>query len=294
MDNMELLNSPSDTSLPKIPVLTTPNTNTYQEKLTPVIGIKKLDRLIKYIEQDQTVFLQPSDKNMEINTLLNRTFMNKDDPDDADDMTTWFRGNIKYSFVFMFFGSIIGIFGFACLIMLCYKHRKLQQVMTYFVTTTPVEALQQNKNDCQNDKMFLHLFFTLLILGLYCLIIFLKKMYRHFSVYNTFLNFRRGHGLATGPRADLVLEFCNLQNDLLVHIGLVRTLIPLILVSVDSVYPSFSIKPGYGLNYYLQLTVSFIFNHYDCKHNIPSKTKFKLEMFQKLKSNNMLKGHYLE
>ena len=41
------------------------------------------------------------------------------------------------------------------------------------------------------------------------------------------------------------------------------------------------------------VTVPFMFTHYDCKLNIPSKIKFKLGMFQKIKLNKMLKGHYL-
>ncbi len=98
-----------------------------------------------------------------------------------------------------------------------------------------------------------------MLVALYYLIILLNKLYNYFTTYNTILNFRRGHGLVTGPRTDIVIEFCNLQHGLFVHIAKVQTLIPFLTVTVDSAYPTFSIKPGHELNYYLILSNAFLF-----------------------------------
>ncbi len=83
--------------------------------------------------------------------------------------------------------------------------------MTYFVTTTPVEAFNNEEVNCQSKNIFYAL---LLLETLYYLIMLLKKLYNHFTTYNTFLNFHRGHGLVTGPHTDIVIEFCNLQHGL--------------------------------------------------------------------------------
>ncbi len=92
--------------------------------------------------------------------------------------------------------------------------------MTYFVTTTPAEALSGNSIKDGDEDMFLHIFYALLLLiALYYLIMLLK---------NTILNFRRGHGLNTGPQTYIVIEFCNLQHGLLVHVAQVQTPIPLL------------------------------------------------------------------
>ncbi len=65
--------------------------------------------------------------------------------------------------------------------------------------------------------MFLHIFYALLLLvSLHYLIMLLKRLHNHFTTYNTIFNFRKGHGLVTGPRADIVIEFCNLQAWLLI------------------------------------------------------------------------------
>ncbi len=60
----------------------------------------------------------------------------------------------------------------------------------------------------------------------------------------------------------------------------VQTTISLLTVTNDSVHPTFSIKPGCRLNYYLLLSNPILFGHYDYKHHIPSKTKFRLGMIQ--------------
>ncbi len=178
---------------------------------------------------------------------MNETIENEEDCEPVDNMSSWFGGDIKYSFIFMFGGSIISVLAFGCLIVLCYKHCKLQLIMTYFVTTTPIESFNGEEINCQTDNMFLHVFYALLLLvALYYGIVLLNKLYNHFTTYNTILNFCRGHGLATGPRIDIVLEFYNLQDGLLVHIAQVQTPIPLISVLDDLVYPTFSIKPGHG------------------------------------------------
>ncbi len=207
-DNMELLNSPSHSFLPKILILDLPNRDTYKERKIPAISLHKLNKLVKYISKDNLLFLQPYDKNRELNKLLKISIESEEDSEQVDNMSTWFGGGIKYSFIFMFSGSIISVLVFECLIILCYKHGKLQQIMTYFVTTIPVEVLNNSNANCQGQNMYLHIFYALLLLvALYYLIILLKKLYNHFTIYNTILNFHRGHGLVTGPRTDIVIEF---------------------------------------------------------------------------------------
>ncbi len=146
----------------------------------------------------------------------------------------------------MFARSIVSILVFGCLIILCYEYGKLQQIMTYFVTTTPVEAIDNFNTNCQCENMYLHIFYVVLLLvALYCLAVLLKKLYNYFTTYNTVLNFHRDHGLATGPWTDIVITFCNLRHEWLVQ---VQTPIPLLTIMNDSAYPSFNIKPGHGLN----------------------------------------------
>ncbi len=95
MDNIELLNSPSDSFLPKIPILHFLNSDIYEERKVPSISLQKLNKLIKYMSKDNVLFLQPSDKNREINNLLNETIENKDDSESVDDMSTWFGSEIN-------------------------------------------------------------------------------------------------------------------------------------------------------------------------------------------------------
>ncbi len=104
--------------------------------------------------------MQPSDKNREINKLLNKSIQSEEDSEPVDDMGTWFGGDIKYSFIFIFAGSVISVLVFGCLIILCYKHGKLQQIMTYFVTTIPVEVLNNSNVNCQGENMHLHIFYA--------------------------------------------------------------------------------------------------------------------------------------
>ncbi len=138
--------------------------------------------------------------------------------------------------------------------------------------------------------MYLHIFYALLLLvALHYLIMLLKKLYNHFTTYNTICNFHRGHGLVTGPRTNIIIEFCNLQHGPLVDIAQVQTSIPLLTITDNSAYPTFSIKPGHGLNYYLILSNAFLFRHYDCKDHITSKTKFRLGMIQKHRLNKIMK-----
>ncbi len=115
-----------------------------------------------------------------------------------DDMRTWFGGDIKYSFIFMFGGSLMSVLVFGCLIILC--------------STTPVEAFNSENINGQNENMFLHIFFCLIV----------KKLYNHFTTYNTILNFHRSHGLITGPRTEIVIKFCNLQLLVLQRTGILR------------------------------------------------------------------------
>ncbi len=209
-------------------------------------------------------------------------------------MSTWFGGDINYSFIFMFAGSVISVLVFGCLIIQCYKHGKLQQIMTYFVTTTPAEAFSGDNIKDGDENMLLHIFYALLlIIALYYLIMILKKLYNHLTTYNTILNFCRGHRLITGPRTVIAIEFCNLQHGILVHVAQVQTPMPLLTVTDDSAYPNFNIKSGHRLNYYLLLSNPILFRHYDCKHHIPSKTIFRLGMIQKHKLNKILKGQYM-
>ncbi len=63
----------------------------------------------------------------------------------------------------MFAGGVVSILVFGCLIILSYKHGKLQQIMTYFVTITPVEAIDNSNTHCQGDNMYLHIFYTLIL-----------------------------------------------------------------------------------------------------------------------------------
>ncbi len=108
--------------------------------------------------------------------------------------------------------------------------------------------------------MYLHIFYALLLLiALYFVIMLFKRLYNHFTTYKTILNIRRGQGLITGPRTDIAIEFCNLQHGLLVHVAQVQTPIPLLIVTYDSAYPTFSIKPGYWLNCYLLLSNPILF-----------------------------------
>ncbi len=254
----------------------------------------KLNELIQFVAKDKVLFLQPSDRNRENTRLQNESLENEENSEPVDDMSTWFGGDITYSFIFMFAGSVMSVLVFGCLIMLCYNHGKLQQIMTYFITTTPAEAFNGDNIKDGDEKMFLHIFYVLLLLiVLYNLIMLLKKLYNHFTTYNKILNIRRGHGLITGLHTNVVIEFCNLQHGLLVHVTQVQTPILLLTVTDDSAYPTFSIKPGHRLNYYLLLSNSILFRHYDCKHHIPSKTKFRLGMIQKHKLNKLLKGQYM-
>ncbi len=136
------------TFLPKIPIVDLPNRDTYKERKIPSISLHKLNKLVKYISKDNILFLQPSDKNRELNKLLNISIESEEDSEPVDDMSTWFGGDIKYSFIFMFAGSVISIWLFESLIILYYKHGKLQQIMTYFVTTAPVEVLNNSNANC--------------------------------------------------------------------------------------------------------------------------------------------------
>ncbi len=184
----------------------------------------KLNEFVKYVAKVKVLFLQPSDKNRENNRLLNESLENEEDSEPVDDMSTWLGSEIKYSFIFMFAGSVISVLVFGCLIILCYKHGKLQQIMTYFVTTTPAEAFSGDSISNGDENMFLHMFYALLLLfALYYVTMPVKKLYNHFTNYKTILNFRRGHGLITRPQTYIAIEFCNLQHGLLVHIAQVQT-----------------------------------------------------------------------
>ncbi len=204
----------------------------------------KLNELVKYVAKDRVLFLQPSDKNRENNRLLNESLENEEGSELVDDMSTWLGSEIKYSFIFIFAGSVISVLVLGCLIILCYKHGKLQQTMTYFVTTTPAKAFSHDRISDGDENMFLHIFYALLLLfALYYAILLLKKLYNYLTTYKTILNFCRGHDLITGPRTDIAIEFCNLQHGLSVHVAQLQTPIPLLTVTDDSAYPIFSIKP---------------------------------------------------
>ncbi len=83
-------------------------------------------------------------------------------------------------------GSVISLLVFGCQIILCYKHGKLQQIMRYFVTTTPAEVFSGGIIIDGDENIFLHIFYALLLLfALYYVIMLLKKLYNHFTTYKT-------------------------------------------------------------------------------------------------------------
>lgn len=70
------------------------------------------------MSKDNVLFLQPSDKNREINKLLNESIEEEDASEPVNNISTWFGSEIKYSFIFMFVASIVSILAFGCIIIL--------------------------------------------------------------------------------------------------------------------------------------------------------------------------------
>ncbi len=107
IDNMELLNSLSDSFLPMIQVPRVSNEGIYEYWTIPEIGMDKCDKLISYMIKRDHLHLTPADRNREIAILLNDTLQNIPETDTMGDIDSLFDENIQYTLLFMLISSIV-------------------------------------------------------------------------------------------------------------------------------------------------------------------------------------------
>ncbi len=126
---------PSSASILKLNLVKTNSSDVFTEDKVLPISLHQLDTVISNVEKNK-VYLSNSDKIGSDNECINELIMETmDNTDDLLDIDSWFDDDAESSMIFISVSCIIAVVAFILLVFLCFKHDRLQKLISLYMTS---------------------------------------------------------------------------------------------------------------------------------------------------------------